>query len=571
MASNKKIVLNDISLLDHHIQCIIRSGLLLDDDLAYVRVCYDSRFYYCNDKRFPFYQKWAGAISLISSLLIIQKKYPISYIPLCAAPVIIVGVKHLIESLCHRKRRNNMEMLIQSISDNTKLNRMIYEYFQYRKDASESTATIINPYTQRIEDFIHNIFLQEIYVFENFKMCMSLLDAYVPDLKDRYNYLEDEFFEHLRVFDVKNMNDCVIYMQKLRNIYILITSHCLTCLAVTLCPDKWNEYKYNVDEILDIIVTKMKDISRDCYIKTKKMFDDVKYYNLSRTEFKMDCKLPKPDTDSKLYASVSRTMMHISEILEKSQVILTKLQKGGMQPAEKEQLIDCIGALCREVYNFHESLDVLHKLYEIKTHRSKPVAQIEQELRNDTSLVLESACDNKEVNPNANEPNSDDEEYETYVAASDVPPAATSSTTHYEEEQERRRLASLLSQELKHKLKTDSRFVAARKKRGITDEKPEIEIEKGTIDEEPQASQTENGFTNNEPGTSGIEKPKILASPPPPPPLPPVNLGPHGDGVELPPRNSFLEAILKAASKDRNTVEEVFGFSGETEEQASDK
>jgi hypothetical protein len=54
-----------------------------------------------------------------------------------------------------------------------------------------------------------------------------------------------------------------------------------------------------------------------------------------------------------------------------------------------------------------------------------------------------------------------------YFVASDVPPAAISSTTHYEEEQERRRLASLLSQELKHKLKTDSRFVAARKKRGI--------------------------------------------------------------------------------------------------------
>jgi hypothetical protein len=53
-------------------------------------------------------------------------------------------------------------------------------------------------------------------------MCMSLLDAYVPDLKDRYNYLEDEFFEHLRVFDVKNMNDCVIYMQVCIDVYLLI-------------------------------------------------------------------------------------------------------------------------------------------------------------------------------------------------------------------------------------------------------------------------------------------------------------------------------------------------------------
>jgi hypothetical protein len=53
-------------------------------------------------------------------------------------------------------------------------------------------------------------------------MCMSLLDAYVPDLKDRYIYLEDEFFEHLRVFDVKNINDCVIYMQVCIDIYLLI-------------------------------------------------------------------------------------------------------------------------------------------------------------------------------------------------------------------------------------------------------------------------------------------------------------------------------------------------------------
>ncbi|KAJ3623232.1 hypothetical protein MTP99_019470 [Tenebrio molitor] len=628
MASNRKIVLNDISLLDHHIQCIIRSGLLLDDDLAYVRVCYDSRFYYCNDKRFPFYQQWAGAISLTSSLLIVQKKCPISYIPLCAAPVIIVGVKHLVESLCRRKRRKNMEMLIESISDNTKLNRMIYKYFQYRKDASEITATQINPYTKRIEDFIHNIFLQEIYVFENFKMCMSLLDAYVPDLKDRYIYLEDEFFEHLRVFDVKNINDCVIYMQKLENIYMLITSHCLTCLAVTLCPDKWNEYNYNVDEILDIIVIKMKDISRDCYIKTKKMFDDVKYYKLSRTELKTECKLPlpRPDTDSKLNVSVAKTIMHTSEILKNCQVILTKLQKGDMQPAEKEQLIDCIGVLCREVYNFHESLDGLHELYEIKTHRSKPLVQVEQELRNDTSLVLESACDKKVVNPNANEPNIKDEEYERYVAASEVPPTATSSTTHYEEEQEkrrlafllsqelkqklktgsrdvpptaasstthyeeeqeRRRLAFLLSQELKHKLKTGSRFVAERKNRGITDEKPETDIEKATIGEEPQTSETERGFINNEPGisevknepgisdvknepgTSGIKKPKILASPPPP--LPPVNLGPQGDGVQLPPGNAILDALLKDALKNRYTVEGGFKLAGEAEEQASDK
>jgi hypothetical protein len=130
-----------------------------------------------------------------------------------------------------------------------------------------------------------------------------------------------------------------------------------------------------------------------------------------------------------------------------------------MQPAEKEQLIDCIGVLCREVYNFHESLDGLHELYEIKTHRSKPVVQVEQELRNDTSLVLESACDKKVVNPNANEPNIKDAEYETYVAASEVPPTATSSTTHYEEEQEKRRSAFLLSQELKQKLKTGSRDV----------------------------------------------------------------------------------------------------------------
>jgi hypothetical protein len=112
---------------------------------------------------------------------------------------------------------------------------------------------------------------------------------------------------------------------------MLITSHCLTCLAVTLCPDKWIEYNYNVDEILDIIVIKMKDISRDCYIKTKKMFDDVKYYKLSRTELKTECKLPlpRPDTDSKLNVSVAKTIMHTSEILKNCQVILTKLQKVG--------------------------------------------------------------------------------------------------------------------------------------------------------------------------------------------------------------------------------------------------
>jgi hypothetical protein len=48
-------------------------------------------------------------------------------------------------------------------------------------------------------------------------------------------------------------------------------------------------------------------------------------------------------------------------------------------------------------------------------------------------------------------------------------------------------------------------------------------------------------------------------------------LGPQGDGVQLPPGNAILDALLKDALKNRYTVEGGFKFAGEAEEQASDK
>ncbi|RZC40019.1 uncharacterized protein BDFB_000042, partial [Asbolus verrucosus] len=459
----RKATKEKVSVFDHHIQCILQSGLLLDEDMDCILLNYNPDDENNNEKGLTICQKLLGALSFTSTVAIVHKKLPLFYTTISATPFILLAIRHLREIVRMKNQKRNLETVIDMARNISKLNRMIFEYFKVKNTVerhicSPSTVGTINPYTKRMKQLIETIFNEEI----NLLIFIRDFGTYVPSLKTDYAYLENLELQDFSSLNVKCINDCVSYLRKLCDIYVLVVSNCFTCLALTLCPNLWSKDGVIIEEIY-AVVPKMKKIALTCYSNVSKKFDDVKYHYLNKAEIKIQFKKPKLNVATKLQVETYNTMAHTVDILEKSQIIYQKLQKVDLQSlSEKEKLGKCICELRGHVFDYYESLDVLYKLYQININASqaKPLSQVEVAKEADNTVDVDTIRD---ASLNPTEP-SDDEEYELYIGGAGF---------NYQEEQESRRLASILSQELKHKLKTHAQFIAARKKRGIIDEEPE--------------------------------------------------------------------------------------------------
>ncbi|XP_044256747.1 uncharacterized protein LOC123006378 isoform X2 [Tribolium madens] len=565
LTGKTQLVIN-CSQSDYYIHCIINSGVILDEDMECILMHFGSDERYSQEIKLSFLQKLIGGLSLAGTVFLAERKCPVYMLPISASPVLLMIVKTMRRSIRQRTQKRNFEIFVDTVGKIAKLNRMISEYFKHKNVASPETTDIINPYTPAMKKLVELVFMEETFVCYKLRICVRELGNYVPFLKKEFAHVENIEIDKLTSLNIHNINDCVTQLKQLCDIYLLLASNCLTSLTIALSPRIWSQYDVDLRYILELLIPRMRIITEKAYNVINKKFDDLKYYYLNRSQVKKRIMKIKPNGQSKLYMGTCDMMVHVSDIIEKSEIVYKMLQKHNLQTLNEREVVGkCIAELRTHVFDYYEALDILHKFYEINLNQPKPQTQRKLvEIPEDGPVASTSHGDVDDASLNSVEPDKD-EEYEAYIGANDNNSDTSTSYSAYEE-QESRRYASILGQELKKKLKSHARFVAARQRRGLKEEESEDEASQlpprfFQVPEPLPPMRIPDPLPNCEPFG------RVLVPPPPPPPLPPIDLGGFDDDDEpegVYTVNHFLDSI-KAAAQSRSSSEEVFHFSGSDE------
>ncbi|XP_064215497.1 uncharacterized protein LOC103314522 isoform X2 [Tribolium castaneum] len=563
LARKTQFVIN-CSQSDYYIHCIINSGVILDEDMELILTYFASDDRYSQEIKLSVLQKIIGCVSLAGTIFLVERKYPLYLLPISATPMFLMMLKTMRRSIQQKTQQRNFEVFVETTGKIAKLNRVICEYFKHRNVPSTETSDILNPYTTAMKKLLEVVFMEETTLLYKLRLCVREFVGYVPFLKKDYTHVDYIEIHTLTSLKIRNINDCVIQLKQLCDIYVLLASNCLTSLSVALSPRVWSIYRVDLEYILEVLIPRMRKLSEQCYSAISKKFDDLKFYNLNRGQVKKRMmKIKRHNGQTKLYLGTCDIMVYISDIIEKSEIVYKKLQEHNLQTMHEREVVGkCIAELRTHVFEYYEALDVLHKHYEINLNKPKRDPQSKLvEIPEDGPIPSTSRGNAADASLNPVEPDKD-EEFEAYVGANDNNSDSSTSHSAYDE-QENRRYASLLSQELKSKLITHATFMAARQRRGLKDEDPEVTTEEFRVPEHlpplpplapvPQFRPVPLALPNDQPA-------RPLVPPPPPPPLPPIDLG---EFEEPPPQegdytvNHFLDS-LKAAAQSRSSSEEVF-------------
>ncbi|KAJ3639635.1 hypothetical protein Zmor_002980 [Zophobas morio] len=534
------------------VEYLLRSGLLLDEDVECILMQYTPDDDYYTNSGISVTQKVLGVISLASATFMAHQKFAISYLTVVASPVIFISLQYLGEVFYRKKQKGDLETLTKMLRNTFKMNRGVVEFYKKRNITGAVIEGVTNPYTQPFQHLIKAVFEEEVEFITNFRELVPKFGEYVPYLRADYAVLEQIELDQFAPHNIASIDDCVLYLQKLCDIYVLVVSNILTCLAITACPDAGIKYGYKTDQLLDTIVPKMKTMIIKCYNNVEKKFNDIKFYYVARKQAQEILESPRSAPASRLSLATYDLMSKVSELIEKSRLIYDKMkQDGGVNDeSELKTMSVYIENLHKETLDYCQSLHLLQKLFEFEINKSKlPNVPALESSSKSTMSPTSGEATVVDASLNSTEP-TDDEEYELFIPVHEILPETSSFDSN--EEQELRKYAAVVGQELKQTLKTHSRFVAARKKRGITDEEPEKAETVTSIKVEAQVHEVPT-CGDSSAIISDVPPPPLLSVPPPPPPPLPVV---HVDTAAPPDTGSHFLDIIRALP--RQNEEETF-------------
>lgn len=111
----------------------MNSGVLLDEDVECIWSCITENKAYPKYMKMSLVQKVVGGLSFTGTLLLARRKFPIHFLSVSATPLLFVVVQHFVNIQRNKNIRCNMEKFVEATVQIVKLNRMIFEFFNFRR------------------------------------------------------------------------------------------------------------------------------------------------------------------------------------------------------------------------------------------------------------------------------------------------------------------------------------------------------------------------------------------------------------------------------------------------------
>ncbi|KAJ8930102.1 hypothetical protein NQ314_017147 [Rhamnusium bicolor] len=547
-------------LIESYTRSILKSGLLLDEDLEALLSIFKFRNLPEQSKYRPSLSLFAGFISMLASSYI-AKKYQL---PLVVIPSLIFTLKAVTSEVKSVKRRkNNREIinkLIEVINKVHKLNISIIRYMKVRVDLGKTKEQEFQTLHNRsVAEFLDTLSRNDSlfqFLIDNLKSISMYSDALFDDCQS----LEDlKPMTILQAENVNNIENCLALTQKRQDLHVLFASKLLSYIGIIFHTKTSNLGEKDLNSLINERLPNIVRNLQEHHEFVKRHFVSLRQSVRKKTEYKLQARrASRKQIATRLQDSLVYSVNNLSVILEKSQNVLDRIENGD------EEIGNAIVDLKNHTFATYESLDILCKLYGILSNSTN-------DKQNDRKITNSVKADYilEEKFPTVNYDDSIEpleEKFELYIGEEND--AKECPTTNYDEEQSGAYL-SLMLQELKQSLKQHQRFIDAKNKRGSEDDEemdriPVVKLKKSPPKFNLKAlrDECEQGDIPELPHLVDIGEPVVpLELPmPPPPPLPSFSLNNLEEETGRVNARSMLDNII-ALSSQRNAQEDVFGDS----------
>ncbi|XP_018564557.1 uncharacterized protein LOC108905952 [Anoplophora glabripennis] len=552
-------------LIDSYIKSILKSGLLLDEDLEVLLSISKFRHFPERNAYRPSLSLLASIISALSAPFLATKlRMPLLVIPPFIASVYFT----LIEYKREKRKQDNVgvvDRLLEVIIKLQKFTKNVIRYMKTRYDLGKTDKSSLVLHGKNVGEFM-NVFLQtNSNILTFLSNNLNTFTTYSPELQEDFKSLEH--LNYSNIFESENFydtEDCLSCTQKVYDINVLIFSKLISYIGILFNSTTLREHSCStlINETLHDIVKTLEHY----HDTTKKQFLFLRHSSNKKSEIHLQSEMNKRKSIStKLEATLISSVNNLSVILEKSQIVLDKLENKTEKdlPHIGNALVD----LRNHTFATYESLDLLCRLYGILSN-----ATVNQtaEAANRTSKMNTISSETVPTVSYDDDSEPVDEKFELYIGAEE--PIDEHPKPDYEDHSSA--YLSLMLQELKQSLKQHERFIEAKNKRGDEDE-DEMELETRLSKAQKQSPpkfnlnqlrdnlEQDHALVRSEfvkENTKSEVVPNLPA--PPPPPLPPFCLNDLEQETGQINARSMLENI-KVLSSQRNTQEDVFGDSDE--------
>lgn len=554
-------------LIDSYTKSILKSGLLLDEDLEALLSI--SKF-----RHFPERSGYKPSLSLLASIIsalgstFLAKKLKM---PSLAVPPVIVSLYFIIFEYKNKKREQDdskaVDKLLEAVTKIQKLTKNITRYMTTRYDLGKKDKNSLLLHGRSVEEFMDAFLQNSCDILEFLTDNLKSFTAYSTELKEDFMILEHlDYSSILAGGTLGDIQDCVTYTQKTYDINVLIFSKLLTYVGVLFNSQSLRESSCRT--LLNETLPEIQRTLQRHHDKTKRQFMCLRHSANKKTEIQLQSETGRrKHISSKLEATLISSVNNLSVILEKSQNILERLEGGTMENSTEigSALVD----LRNHTFATYESLDLLCKLYGILSNSniqlSDPLVNTTKKTDTTSSEAVPTVSYDDDTEPI-------EEKFELYIGVEE----STDGRPVPEHEDHSSAYLSLMLRELRQSLKQHERFIAAKNKRGDEDEE-ETEEERRHVEKEQRLSppkfnlkqlkvESDQKYTSEKQSVidekNKVEVVPSLPAPPPPPPLPSFTLSELEQETGQINARSMLENI-KVLSSQINVQEEVFGDSDE--------
>ncbi|KAL1494770.1 hypothetical protein ABEB36_010315 [Hypothenemus hampei] len=533
------------ALLAQHLRTILESGLLVDEDYnVLLNVC-SFKIYPVNSNR-NLLGLIVGGLGVIGPVCLAWKyNKPILTLPSFVATVL------LYREAKRAAKRKRYEAIVSTTTKSfvkvRKLNTTVIRYMKARKATKETENLLV--FSENVREFVRG-FIKENVLFLKFLLnALESLTSTIDELTEDFKTVKEIDFEALLVLDEANED----FMAKLQDIYIFLTSKYLNYLGLT-----FNYYmkQFNESFLEQLFDQQLPSVQFNLEIlrsTTQREFNNVRYNVSKKLEINISQSkvFSTKQLSGKFQHSLINAVNNLSVIMEKSRVVLCKIDEIDENCVDFRKMELALNDLREHAQATYESLDVLCRLYGI-------LSDTEKYKSTDKSMQTSKTIATKEdelptINYDDQEETNEDKDYELYIPESEIDDIQPS----YQKDESGVYLNLMLS-ELKHSLGQHERFLAAKTKWRIQQD-----------DEHPPVKKKSNKpiakFDLSTIKTTPLENQKIdplnippLPLPPPPPPLPPPQQNFLEESYQTNEVNVNLFDGIQTLSRQLKGEEEVF-------------
>lgn len=533
-------------LINHYAKSILKSRMLLDEDLEVFLKEYNSSDYPEEVRYKPPCSTTASVASLLFSVHLSKKFGSL----LLFVPSLIITAKLVFTEVQLQKKRSRdkkiIHEIIEAIRENRALNANIFRYIKVRTDLdSNSDKEFFTAFNKNTEEFMTTFTKAEFNFAKTTIDILSRISAFSEELTEDYNCLKHLDVEtSVNPCSVRNIYDCKNITKTIGDIHIYMTSKLLGYLGIILCSPVSKLDKENFELFLNVRLPHILSVLRNHTQFVKNQFSSLQNSVVKILDYKYSRSSETKNVSNKLRTTLINSINNLQVILEKSQGILQKLDNDETRNnvAIDKALLD----VKDHTLATYESLDLLCRLYgilanaPIVANRNTTLPDLSR--RSDVSKTKVVSCDD--------EIEAKEEKYEFYLDKDDEDDICVRPERSYEDPS--KAYLSLMLRELKQSLKKHERFIEAKKRRGSAAEN----------EHEVEASENIPSFNLRKLDVSTMAANVQEDSNPQPPPLPNFNLATEFSRSEFQTFNNkaLLDDVV-ALSRQRNQEEVIFGDS----------